>query len=73
MAQNADMTVNTIADSPKTTIVIDSDGDQPTIPMKLILASPGLQIAADFTRIFTKEQTPTSMERISFDDEHLAH
>ena len=66
------MTVFTIPDSPKTTIVIDSE-DHPMTPMEPILAPKGLQIAAESTRIFTQEQPPTSMEHISSDEEHLAH
>ena len=66
------MTVFTIPDSPKTTIVIDSE-DHPMTPMEPILAPKGLQIAAESTRIFTQKQPPTSMEHMSSDDEQLAH
>ena len=67
------MTVVTIPDSPKTTIVIDSEENHTMTPMEPILAPTGLQIAAESSRTFTQEQPPTSMKHINSDDERLAN
>ena len=58
-AQNADLTLITIPDRPKTMIVIDSEEHHPTKLMEPMLAPTWPQIAAESTRISTQEQSPS--------------